>query len=76
MSAFTETEVDQYITDYKAAIRAVLAGQSYSMDTGQGRISVTRASLPQLERGLAYWANEKEKLNGNRPDVVSLEVHT
>jgi len=73
MSAFTESEIDQFISDYKAAIRAAISGQSYSMDTGQGRISVTRASLPALQRGLDYWVNEKRQLGTS--DIVSLEAH-
>ena len=72
-SAFTRAEVNQFISEYKTAIRAVLSGQTYSMDTGQGRISVTRASLGQLERGLQYWVQEKERLDGGT-DIVSLEV--
>lgn len=73
MSAFTKTEVNQFISEYKTAIRAVLVGQTYSLDTGGERMSVTRASLPMLERGLQYWVNELERIDGDT-DVVSLEV--
>jgi hypothetical protein len=72
LTAFTETEIDEMISTYKDAIKAVASGQSYSMDTGQGRISVTRASLPALRRELDYWINEKRQLGTS--DIVSLEA--
>ena len=61
------------ISKLKTAIEAVTLGQTYSMDTGQGRVSMTRASLPGLERSLSYWEMRLDEANGVS-GVSSLEV--
>jgi hypothetical protein len=44
----TATEIRTRIDEVDDAIGAVLLGQTYSLDTGHGKQSVTRASLGQL----------------------------
>ena len=61
MSLRTATEIKARITAIEAAIDAVLLGQSYTLDTGQGRQTVTRADLPGLEKMLQRWESLYEK---------------
>ncbi len=51
MSAFTKTECQEMIDEYKAAIKRVLLNQSYSIS---GK-SYTRANLKELEDSLKFW---------------------
>lgn len=68
----TAAEIQTRIDAVDAAIDAVLLGQSYSLDTGHGRQSVTRASLGQLR---AYRAELERRLSYNAdPYVTSGEV--
>lgn len=46
--ARSAAELITAIAEVDAAISATLKGQSFSMDTGQGKQSVTRASLADL----------------------------
>jgi hypothetical protein len=46
----TAAEIQTRIDAVDDAISAVLLGQSYSLDTGHGRQTVTRASLGQLRQ--------------------------
>ena len=72
-NSFTATEINAVIAKLKAAIEAVTLGQTYSIDTGQGRQSVTRASLMQLEKSLGYWEMRLAEANGDSGES-SLEV--
>lgn len=53
------TEVEAQITIYRAAIRAVIAGQTYRLDTGQTSVSVTRVNMTELRRALDSLMNER-----------------
>ena len=44
------------------------------MDTGQGRISMTRASLGELRKERDYLIAEYEELTGENPGIVSIEA--
>jgi len=46
----TATEIRTRIDEVDAALGAVLLGQTYSLDTGHGKQSVTRASIGQLRQ--------------------------
>lgn len=56
------TEVEAQITIYRAAIRAVTAGQTYRLDTGQSSVSVTRANMTELRKALDSLMNERALL--------------
>lgn len=71
--AYTRAEIVSKIEKYETAIDAALTGQNYSMDDGQTRISVTRASLGQLEKQLAKWQYELQKID-DPSGISSLEV--
>jgi hypothetical protein len=73
LGAFTEAEIQAKITAYSNAIDAVMLGQTYSIDTGQGRQSVTRASLGMLERGLAMWERRLRRIQG-RSGIVAIRA--
>lgn len=73
MSYFTRAQITAKLDAISAAIDAVMLGQTYSIDTGQGRQSVTRASLPALEKSLAYWEMRLAEADGES-GVSSLEV--
>lgn len=72
MAYFTRAEIESKIKKTSDAIDAVMTGQSYSLDTGQGRMSVTRASLPMLQKHLDYWLNELRQTEDS--DIKSIEV--
>lgn len=55
-------EVEAQITIYRAAIRAVTAGQTYKLDTGQTSVSVTRINMTELRRALDSLMNERAML--------------
>lgn len=56
-------EVEADITAYRAAARAVAGGaQTYMLDTGQTRQSVTKASLGSLRKHIASLENDRETL--------------
>lgn len=73
-SAYTTAELDAKITRVKATITiiedqidAVAAGaQSYSLDTGQTRQSVTPQTLSQLRGMLSYYENRLSALTARR----------
>lgn len=56
------TEVEAQITIYRTAIRAVTSGQTYRLDTGQTSVSVTRANMTELRKGLDSLMAEREIL--------------
>lgn len=68
----TAAEIQTKIDAVDDAIDAVLLGQTYSLDTGHGRQSVTRASLGQLRQ---YRAELERRLSrASDPYVYSAEV--
>lgn len=46
--ARTLTEIQADITEARAALRAAMSAQSYTLDTGQGKQTVTRANIKDL----------------------------
>jgi hypothetical protein len=72
--AFTRQQIEEKITKISNAIDSALEGKTYSIDTGQGRMSVTRADLPKLRQELEYWENRLDKLAGNS-GPISLEFN-
>ena len=70
MSIFTLPQVEEQLTEYKAALKAVSAGQEYVIDFGNGRRALTRADLPEIRRTLDWLGKEKSRLNGRRAAVT------
>ncbi len=70
---FTKAQIESKITAISAAIDAVMIGQSYSLDTGQGRQTVTRANLSTLQKQLDYWLAKHDELD-ERGGIISVEV--
>lgn len=70
--SFTEAEIDEVITELRNAILAVSKRQTYSIDTGMGKQSVTYASIGSLERSLATWEWRKQQLRNSDSPFVSI----
>jgi len=71
---YSTPQIEAKITEIDSAITAVLAGQTYSVDTGQGRISYTRASLGELRKERDYWIAEWSEQTGQNPGIISIEA--
>ncbi len=51
-----------------AAEEAVaVAGQSYSIDTGGTRRTLTRADLPEIRKSIDYWQKQVSRLSRGVP---------
>lgn len=59
MAGITKTQAETILTEYRAALSAVLLGQSYSI---AGR-TVTKANLAEIERGVRGWDATVKRLN-------------
>lgn len=72
-SIWTIAELDAQISAYKAALLAVSAMQSYQMDTGLTKKTVTHADLPEIRSTLKYLQNERAALAGSSgPQFLSV----
>jgi hypothetical protein len=64
-------DVQAELTAAYSARRAALLGQSYSLDTGQGRQTVTRANLTEISHLIqALEAELDEATNGANPSIT------
>jgi hypothetical protein len=71
MAIFTLTEIDEQMTYYKAALKAVSMGQSFRQSTGISDKTWTGADLPEIRRTLSWLEEERKKiLTQNRPTSV------
>jgi len=71
-SLFTTAELDTQITAYKAALLALASAQSYAIDTGATRRTVTRADLPEIRNTLRFLQGEKSATSiGLGPQVLT-----
>jgi len=68
MAIFTLTEVEEQISLYKQAIKALATAQEYR----NGDMSVRRADLPALRSHLEWLERERQKIVNNRPGPISL----
>lgn len=75
-STFTEAEILEIISDHKTAIQTVLKRQSYSLDTGMGKQSVTYASLGSIEKSLGEWEWRLQQLRASGNAFVSISGWT
>lgn len=68
--ARTSTEIQTDITAVRAGILAVVSGaQSYTLDTGQGKQTVTRASIKDLRFYLRELEQELE--DSTEPGILA-----
>lgn len=70
MGIFTSAELDEQITAYKDALKAVASGQSVRMNTGGSDRMLTMADLPEIRNTLTWLANEKSALQGKSVTVI------
>jgi hypothetical protein len=68
--ARTITAIQADLDAFYAARRAVALGQTYQLDTGQGRQAVTRANLTEINRTIQTLETElSELVDGANPGV-------
>lgn len=73
---FSQFEVETILDNIKAAIVTVTTGgKSYSLNDGQGVMSVTRSTLSELNTAAEYWQNILDDITSDGSgDIVSMEV--
>jgi hypothetical protein len=64
MSSRTSAQIQTELTLAYAARTAALLGQEYTLDTGQGRQSVTRANLTEINRTIQELEAELAEAGG------------
>lgn len=73
----TAAEIETLLTKVDQAIEDALFGQSYSMDTGQGNIRVSRQSLGQLRQYRAELERRLSRIqSGGYPTSAEVRHHT
>ena len=70
MAIFTQEELTEQITAYKAALKALAAAQSYTVSTAGTSRTYTRADLPEIRNTLEWLQREQRKLNGTAGAVT------
>ncbi len=60
--AMTQAELEAIIAEIDVSISAALKSQSYTMDSGQSRQTVTRQSLTELKQLRDEYQNELDDL--------------
>lgn len=63
MAGLTYVQAEAQLTKYLAAEEAVLAGQSYRLDTGNSSRQVTRADLEFIQKGIDIWNRRCQTLS-------------
>lgn len=73
---YTEAELRAKILEIDEAITTVaLNGQSYTLNTGHGSQTVTRANITEL-RKLRDWYSDEYRYNfGNDPGIISITTN-
>lgn len=68
---FTEAELDAKIAAYKQALESLASSQSYTIDVGGTKTTVTKADLPQIRSTLEWLQAERVKLTtGGGPQIL------
>ncbi len=67
------TQLQASLTLWYAAQDALASAQSYSMDTGQGRVTLTRANLTEITRTIAELEAELAELTDGGIQHISME---
>lgn len=65
----TIVEIDDIITDLKAAYKASLSGKSYTISTAGNSRSLTRNDSDKLRAELQYWETERARLVNNTTGI-------
>lgn len=68
--ARTTAQIQADLDTAYAARRAALLGQSYTLDTGQGRQTVTRADLRAIENTIAILEAELADTSDPNPAIT------
>lgn len=76
MAGISLSDAEAKLTSYMAAEDKVLSGQSYTIDTGAGSRTLTRADLKEIRAGIEYWNAKCRALDTNRNRVRYLEPDT
>jgi hypothetical protein len=63
MAGITLAQAEATLAEYQAAETKALAGQSYSINTGSGSRTLTRANLKDIREGITYWHGMVQKLS-------------
>ncbi|MDI6808249.1 MAG: DUF6148 family protein [Candidatus Eisenbacteria bacterium] len=62
MAAITLPDAQAQLAAYLAASTAIAAGQSYTIATGAGNTSLTRANLAEVLEMIKFWRGEVERI--------------
>ena len=73
---YTEAELKTKILEVDTAIETILLnGQSYTLNTGHGSQTVTRANLTELRKMRDYWAELYRYEFSVEPTLVSITTN-
>ena len=64
---WTLAESTEFLTLWTAAYKAVIAGQSYSINTGGTSRSLTRNNLKEIKDEMMFWKNYVNQLGETDP---------
>ena len=62
MAAISLLDAQAQLAAYLAASTAIAAGQSYTIATGAGNTSLTRANLSEVLQMIKFWRTEVDRL--------------
>jgi hypothetical protein len=63
MAGITLTEAQAQLTAWMAASTAVASGQAYSMSSGAGSRSLTRADAKEIRENIRFWNDMVKSLS-------------
>ncbi len=63
MPGITLEQAETQLASWIAADQAVAKGQSYQVDTGEHKRSVTRADAVEIRKNIIYWNRMVERLS-------------
>jgi hypothetical protein len=66
MAGITLIQAQQTLSELLAAHSAVLLGQSYEVQAGSGRRSLTRADLDSIQTGIDFWDKKVKALTAEQ----------
>lgn len=76
MVLYTEAELRAKILQIDQAIQTVaINGQSYTLNTGHGSQTVTRANMTELRRLRDWYMDEYRYHFGNEPNIISVTTN-
>ena len=63
MPGITLEQAETQLSSWIAADQAVAKGQSYQLDTGEHKRSVTRADAIEIRKNIIYWNRMVDRLS-------------